>query len=240
MRPRFNIMKTIPDVPDEEIEALMDFNRLLEASELALNQRRTMRRRWKSVVIAAVVLSSVLMIWYFYGHLQESRRDEPEAHALPPSPMPRDTVDRSVAELRNRASEVVERPAPLKAPANARQGHRETSVAGKQNKASTMPRYVQAEPIDGYPALYDYFDKNLVYPEEALAKSVDGVAEVTFVIDTTGRAVEIRIENSLGEEFDREVFRLLENMPLWTPASYNGTPVRSRLSLPITFHAGNK
>jgi TonB family protein len=95
--------------------------------------------------------------------------------------------------------------------------------------------YRQAEPRDGYPVLYAYFEKNLVYPRAAVKDSVEGVVNVVFSIDAEGKPKNITIENSLGPLFDQEAVRLLNNMPLWKPASYNGKVVPSKISLPITF-----
>jgi hypothetical protein len=46
---------------------------------------------------------------------------------------------------------------------------------------------------------------------------------------------QIEVEQSLGEEFEKESVRLIENMPEWKPAKLDGNPVRSRISIPLTF-----
>ena len=96
-------------------------------------------------------------------------------------------------------------------------------------------QYQKAIPIQGYPNLYEYFDRELRYPATALADSVQGTTPVTFVLNTSGKPIDVTIVNSLGPEFDLEVMRLIENMPAWHPARLNGKAVRSRISLPITF-----
>jgi TonB family protein len=109
--------------------------------------------------------------------------------------------------------------------------------AVEERSAQSQPDnvYIQAEPIDGYPHLYAWFEKSLVYPNEAIKDSIQGVVTVVFSIDEKGRAQNIHIDNSLGKAFDDEVYRLMTNMPLWKPASYNGHYVRGKISLPLTF-----
>ena len=109
-------------------------------------------------------------------------------------------------------------------------------IVDKANELSLKVAFVQAEPVNGYPDLYAYFDRELKYPQEALKDSLQGVVTVIFTVSLQGEPEGIRIENSLCEPFDREVFRVLGNMPLWAPATYNGKPVESKVSLTLTFH----
>ena len=95
--------------------------------------------------------------------------------------------------------------------------------------------YIQAEPVQGYAELYEYFNANLVYPVEALKYSIQGVHTISFVINTQGMPEQIEIVKSLGPSFEKECKRLIENMPAWKPARLNGKPVPSKISLPLTF-----
>lgn len=108
-------------------------------------------------------------------------------------------------------------------------------VSGETSDKVSQPFYVQAEPREGYPLLYGYFEESLVYPGQAVKDSVEGVVNVMFSINADGKAENITIENSLGPLFDEEVIRLLNNMPLWNPATYNRKVVKSKISLPIEF-----
>jgi TonB family protein len=95
--------------------------------------------------------------------------------------------------------------------------------------------YFQAEPLMGYSDLYEYFNANLVYPVEALKDSIQGVQTVSFVINTKGKPEQIEVIKSLGQPFEKECLRLIENMPEWKPATLNGKPVNSKISIPLTF-----
>src|SRR5690606_25878368 len=95
--------------------------------------------------------------------------------------------------------------------------------------------YIQAEPAGGYEMLYDYFNKNLNYPIEAVKDSVQGVITVSFVITNKGTTENIEFKKSLGEPFEHEALKLIREMPPWKPATLNGKPVSSRIVLPLTF-----
>ncbi|MFM8912760.1 MAG: energy transducer TonB, partial [Flammeovirgaceae bacterium] len=113
--------------------------------------------------------------------------------------------------------------------------------AAKQEEVSIIqPQYIGAEPVEGFPALYAYFDRELKYPLQALSDSIQGVESVAFIIDKSGKPGKIEIQQSLGAAFDHEVIRLLQNMPPWKPATLNGEPVMSKQSVPFTFKITRK
>jgi TonB family protein len=102
-------------------------------------------------------------------------------------------------------------------------------------KGDAKDVYVQAEPREGYAHLYAYFNDNLRYPPQAIKDSIEGIETISFMIDKRGKATNFAITNSLGALFDQEAMRLIRNMPDWNPASLNGEPVASQLSVPLTF-----
>jgi len=95
--------------------------------------------------------------------------------------------------------------------------------------------FIKAEPQGGISRLYEYFDEHLTYPDQAADSLVSGQTLVTFSIFKDGKIGDIQIEKSLGNAFDKEVVRVLENMPPWNPATVNGQPVDSKISIPLYF-----
>jgi protein TonB len=148
-------------------------------------------------------------------------------------------------EITPKSSDLVPAPPPPDsvADANVRQAisvpkHESSKAAEIAPKAASPTQdevYVQAEPQTGYATLYDYFAANLKYPSDALADSIQGVQTISFIINTNGTPEKIMITNSLGDSFDKEARRLIETMPAWNPATLNGRPVASKVSLPLTF-----
>lgn len=63
--------------------------------------------------------------------------------------------------------------------------------------------------------------KNIIYPKKALKKRIHGVVSIACIIDTTGHATHITLENQPDELLVKEATRLLSVMPAWTPAHFN-------------------
>lgn len=119
------------------------------------------------------------------------------------------------------------------------EGASASDPTGREKSAAvvdaTRDSYLQAQPLQGYDDLYAYFNENLAYPPEALKDSVEGISTVSFTIDENGQVSRITVTQSLGAEFDKEAVRLIREMPAWKPATFNGRPVASQLSVPLTF-----
>lgn len=86
----------------------------------------------------------------------------------------------------------------------------------------------------------EYIAEHLVYPANAKYNNISGTVYFTFVIDNTGKPIECRIIKGIGYGCDEEVCRLIQNMPLWTPASYlhtDGTliPVEYKMNMQVVF-----
>jgi protein TonB len=63
-----------------------------------------------------------------------------------------------------------------------------------------------------------------------------GKVIVSFVIDTDGSLVDIKVIKDLGYGTGKEAIRVLKLCPKWTPAVHNGKPVRSEFTLPISIN----
>lgn len=89
----------------------------------------------------------------------------------------------------------------------------------------------------GYPAMMEFFKKNLHYPESAIENNIEGKCFVKFVVDKDGRIFDIRIVRGVPgcPECDREAIRAVKLMPKWKPAKNNGQIVRCYFNLPINF-----
>ncbi|HMJ47174.1 MAG TPA: energy transducer TonB [Ferruginibacter sp.] len=100
--------------------------------------------------------------------------------------------------------------------------------------------YDNVEYIPSFPGgskgLQSYFDKNLVYPDEATNEGVEGTVNVTFVVDENGKLSSPQVNgNKLGYGLEEEAIRVVSKMPVWTPGKLKGQNVKTRYTLPITF-----
>lgn len=93
----------------------------------------------------------------------------------------------------------------------------------------------QAEFPGGMEAMYAYIQKNLVYPEKAKAKGIEGRVFVQFVIEKDGSISNILIKRGIGGGCEEAVVEMIKNMPKWKPGKQKGKPVRCQFTLPINF-----
>ena len=237
MKQKIKIMKQHQQPSDEEIQSYMNFDRLLDSRKVALSSTRTMSvLKWS---IPALTIA-MLIVWFFLAKdnprdtlVEESKNQSGASDHTEQTP-PAVTSDSSI-NVRREGSTLVE-DEHKQADAKISKPGLETPVIKKGSEPiQKESEYVQAEPAKGYPDLYDFFSANLEYPADGLKDSIQGVQTISFVINTAGKPVQIQVVNSLGEPFDKESRRLIENMPAWKPATLNGKPVESKISIPITF-----
>ncbi len=87
----------------------------------------------------------------------------------------------------------------------------------------------------GEQALIAYMSNNLVYPEAAVRKQLQGRLFVRFVVEADGRLTNIAIHRSAHPILDEEGMRMVRSMPRWVPARREGVAVAAPMMLPITF-----
>lgn len=241
------------DITDEELERLKNFDALLSKHYRIINEKKPFSWRF---IIPALVLTGSLIIYFWTSIKPESGKSEVTQDTLVEhvqTPSATDSIAVPVQEQQNtltpRADEKklrsdapaqsLPRPAVIddEAKKSTDSVARLTSPAEipPQQTVKSEPVYVPAEPVDGYEALYAYFSNELIYPKEAVKDSIEGVLIVKFLINKEGKPEKVETSGSLGVLFDKEALRLIEHMPLWKPATINGKPITSKLSIPLTF-----
>ena len=97
---------------------------------------------------------------------------------------------------------------------------------------------IQPSPPGGMAGWNKYLMENLRYPTIAQRKGIEGTVIVAFVVNTDGTTTDIQILRSVGGGCDEEVIRIVKGSPKWTPGMQRGTPVRTRMRLPLRFMLG--
>jgi TonB family protein len=97
---------------------------------------------------------------------------------------------------------------------------------------------IQPSPPGGMAGWNKYLMENLRYPTIAQRKGIEGTVIVAFVVNTDGTTTDIEILRSVGGGCDEEVIRIVKGSPKWTPGMQRGTPVRTRMRLPLRFMLG--
>lgn len=85
----------------------------------------------------------------------------------------------------------------------------------------------------GNEALMKYLREHLRWPETD--GCVQGRVVVSFFVEADGSISGVKTVRSLAPAFDREVERVVREMPHWLPAELGGEPIRTRYQLPIDF-----
>lgn len=76
---------------------------------------------------------------------------------------------------------------------------------------------------------------NVKYPVDMYKQGVEGRVVATFIINRDGSLSDVKILQSPEAEFSREVLRVLERSPKWTPGQQKGKPVRVKYTIPVDF-----
>ena len=87
----------------------------------------------------------------------------------------------------------------------------------------------------GDAALQQYLGKNIKYPVVAEENGVQGRVVLTFVVERDGSISDIKVVRSVDPSLDKEATRVVKSMPKWIPGKQNGSAVRVKFTLPVTF-----
>ncbi len=241
------ILDKSPSVSKEEIESYMDFEAVLDQSG------KTKRIISNQMIKGSLILIGIILFGVVLYHFTQSENNTPSTEALI-------SHSQKVVELKETNHSKIIEELPLKEPVtnhsipaksleeekntNQRDINKEgkeeskTIVKAEKQDVTIEPTYIyaEAEPVEGLTYLYAYFRENLTYPDELRKDSIEGVVLISFVILKDSTVGSVKVVQSLGEKFDNEAVRVINNMPKWAPATINSTPVSSRLSIPLTFN----
>lgn len=87
----------------------------------------------------------------------------------------------------------------------------------------------------GQGALMEYLSKNVKCPVVAQENGVQGRVVVSFVVERDGSFTDVKVVRSVDPSLDREAMRVVSSMPKWIPGKQNGSAVRVRFNMPVSF-----
>ena len=87
----------------------------------------------------------------------------------------------------------------------------------------------------GPSALMQYLNSNIKYPVVAEENGVQGRVVCTFVVEKDGSITDVRVVKSVDPSLDKEAVRVVKGMPKWIPGKQNGSAVRVKYTVPVTF-----
>lgn len=113
--------------------------------------------------------------------------------------------------------------------------------AGLIQQDTTSPRKgtifteveVIPEPVGGMRKFMTWVSDNYDYPKAALENTVNGVIEISFIVEQDGSLTDFKITKDLGYGTGEAALKLLRSAEKWSPGVQNGRKVRVAYTLPI-------
>ncbi|MBR3067817.1 MAG: energy transducer TonB [Prevotella sp.] len=84
-------------------------------------------------------------------------------------------------------------------------------------------------------ALMQYLSSHIKYPVVAEENGIQGRVVCTFVVERNGSITDVRVVKSVDPSLDKEAVRVIKSMPNWIPGKQNGSAVRVKYTVPVTF-----
>ena len=102
-------------------------------------------------------------------------------------------------------------------------------MKNRTKKFPKLPEYP-----GGKEAFRKYIKENLVYPQEALNKQVEGVVYLTADVDDNGKVFNVNVENGIGAGCDEEAVRLVKGVHYYAVKN-KGIRVKTKKRFRIEF-----
>jgi len=81
----------------------------------------------------------------------------------------------------------------------------------------------------------EFLSQNLVYPERAKSKDIQGMVKILFIVDSSGHVRDPFISKSVEYSLDQESLRVIEKSGQWNPAFQDGAYKKRYKMMPINY-----
>jgi len=108
------------------------------------------------------------------------------------------------------------------------------------NNADSDERiFTVAEQLPTFPGgeaeLAKFIAQNIVYPQTAAERGIQGRVIVQFVVQKDGSIGQAKVVKSVDPDLDKEALRVVRKLPKFVPSKMNGQAVNAWYTLPVTF-----
>ncbi len=110
-----------------------------------------------------------------------------------------------------------------------------SNVGDKNNGPSVVTKFVGGEP-----AFKAFFAEKLKYPTDFQKKQCDGLINLKFRIDTSGKVTLVEVAKGISSLCDEFAKKAVAEMPNWVPGKMSGKPAVTNFMLPIRFSPDKK
>ena len=104
----------------------------------------------------------------------------------------------------------------------------------EENKVFDVVEQMPSFP-GGPQALLQYLKSNVKYPVVAAENGVQGRVVISFVVEKDGSVTDVQVAKSVDPSLDKEAQRVVKSMPHWIPGKQNGSAVRVKYVVPVSF-----
>ncbi len=237
---KYRFVKRRQEVSTEEINSLRDFDLVLKGSRRLLDIAYKSKLLWTLTIPVAVVVYTLAV--------NQPAVEEPVQEEQPIQEEVLDKSSEQKEEIIQEEQPKVEEPKTVVSTPPKKESDRsqvpdplESKFQQPAEEIETSSELlkedilIKAAPKMGFEKFYQFIDRELTYPELARKDSIQGHVKVLFSVDRAGKVSNITIAESLGDLFDNEAIRVMNRLPDWNPATFNGEPVSSRMSIKLTF-----
>jgi TonB family protein len=110
------------------------------------------------------------------------------------------------------------------------------SYADRNKRGTVMIPEQNPEYKDGQRALFDFLNRNLIYPQAAKDAKLQGTVYVKFFVETDGTIKDVTVARGIGSGCDEAAIDVIKKMSGdWRCAMDGGKPVRTQFTLPVKF-----
>jgi len=110
------------------------------------------------------------------------------------------------------------------------------NIADRKSDDDEKPETLElANPYGGRRAFKQYLEKNIQYPEQALANNIEGRVTIQFSVETSGKLSDFTVIKGIGHGCEEEVIRLVQQGPKWNPTRRNTESLRDRVKVRMKF-----
>ena len=104
----------------------------------------------------------------------------------------------------------------------------------EENKVFDVVEQMPSFP-GGPQALLQYLNSNVKYPVVAQENGVQGRVVISLVVEKDGSVTDVQVAKSVDPSLDKEAQRVVKSMPHWIPGKQNGSAVRVKYVVPVSF-----
>jgi outer membrane biosynthesis protein TonB len=190
----------------------------------------------ETVVVPATIDSAAIVAYYEAAHANAKGKHQ-EKHTVHAETKKKVRADSHEPIEHHEAAGIAVPATPAAAPAEGATAQAAPAVVVLHDTEVYYYRPDEKASFPGGEKAFDnYILKNIKYPSEAVNLGVTGTVHAIMYLDAQGKVEKVEFAGKeIGYGLEAETRRLLMNSPRWNPAKHNGSAVKSKFALPVSF-----